>query len=269
VGRFFVLGCQRSGTTLLRLILECHPEIVCYDEIKGYSILQGTAVENARRARLTGFKLPRWTEQLLRPVLLDEGPEGSCNNFYRGEPILFLQRNALDTIASMFKLKAGRASWCELWVPRILQAKVAREPEFQVRYASEFAIIDNSDSKLVGMAALYWKYKNDAFFEYCRAGLPVLAISYEELVKNPRPVLEAVCDHLGVPYHSNLLHHHQLPHTELFGNGLAVGNSNPRQPIQADSVGQWKQFLSDEDVCLVERISEVGRQNMARRQSAA
>jgi hypothetical protein len=226
-------------------------------------------VENPRRARLTGFKLPRWTEQLLRPVLFDEGAEGSCSNFYRDEPILFLQRNALDTIASMFKLKAGVASWCELWVPRILKAKIAREPEFQNRYASELSIIDNSASKLVGMAALYWKYKNDAFFEYCQAGLPVLSISYEELVKTPRPILEAVCGHLRVAFHSNLLHHHQLPHTELFENGLAVGNSNPRQPIQADSVGQWKQFLSDEEVCLVEQISEVGRQNTARRLSAA
>jgi hypothetical protein len=43
--RFFILGCQRSGTTLLRLILESHPDIFCYDEIKAYAVLQGTASE--------------------------------------------------------------------------------------------------------------------------------------------------------------------------------------------------------------------------------
>lgn len=37
--RFFISGCQRSGTTMLRLILESHPFIQCFDEVAGYDIL--------------------------------------------------------------------------------------------------------------------------------------------------------------------------------------------------------------------------------------
>lgn len=258
--RFFVLGCQRTGTTLLRLILEAHPEIVCYDEIKGYRILQNSVAEDSSPARLVGFKLPRWTEQLTRPILYDEGAEGHCNNFYRGERILFLRRNVRDTIASMLKFKAGHSNWCEIWVPRIIQSKVAREAKFRARYAAELSIIESCGSPLIGLAALYWKYKNDAFFDYCEAGLPVLAVSYENLVTNPRPVLQSVCRHLGIAFHENLLRHHELPHTELFENGLAVGNSDPKSPIQSHSVGQWQRFLSKEDLHIVDSITTAAHQ---------
>jgi hypothetical protein len=262
VERFFILGCQRSGTTLLRLILEGHPDVACYDEIKGYAILQSSAsdnlVEDPAPARLVGFKLPRWTEQITRPVLYDDGPEGVCQNFYRSEKILFLQRDVRDNIASMFKLKVNGSSWCELWVPRIIRSKITHEPEFRERYADELSIINISASPLVGLAALYWKYKNDAFFDYRDAGLPVLAVSYEQLVSHPRPVLQSVCRHLGIAFHGDLLRHHELPHTELLANGLAVGNSNPKAPIQSGSVGQWDEFLSPADLLMVESI--VGQQ---------
>jgi hypothetical protein len=258
VDRFFILGCQRTGTTLLRLILETHPDVACYDEINGYAVLRNSAVEKLSPARLVGFKLPRWTEQLTRPYLSSEGEEGLCKNFYRGEKILFLQRDVRDTIASMLKLKTGASNWCATWVPRIILAKIAQEETFRLRYALEMSIIESCTAPLVAMAALYWKYKNDAFFQYYNQGLPVLAVSYEDLVRNPRPVLESVCRHLGISFHDNLLHHNKFPHTELFENGLTVGNTNPKAPIQAGSVGQWERLLSNEELRAIDRIIGTG-----------
>ncbi len=240
----------------MRLILEAHPDVVCYDEIRAYAILQSSAVEPLPPGfKLVGFKLPRWTEQLTRPVLFDEGASGVCRNFYRGEKILFLRRDVRDTIVSMLKLKAGQSSWCETWVPRMIKAKLAWESTFRTRYAEELSIIDNCGSRLVGLAALYWKYKNDAFVEYRRRGLPVLSVSYEDLVKNPGQVLQSVCRHLGISFHENLLRHNELPHNELFENGLTVGNTNPKLPIQTGSVGQWERFLSQENLRIIERIA--------------
>jgi hypothetical protein len=123
-----------------------------------------------------------------------------------------------------------------------------------MRYAVEMSIIENCASPLIGLAALYWKYKNDAYFDYSSAGMPVLGVSYEDLVRNPRPVLQSVCRHLGIPFHPNLLHHNELPHTELFANGLAVGNTDPRLPIQTASIGQWDRYLSKEDQRVIDRI---------------
>jgi hypothetical protein len=253
--RFFILGCQRTGTTLMRLILEAHPDIFCYDELRGYAVLQNSIQEELLTARLVGFKLPRWTEQLSYQVLFDEGPEGPCDNFYQGEKILFLHRNVLDTIASMLKLKAGESNWCEIWVPRIIDAKLIHDESFRTRYSMELKVIESCHQRLVGLASLYWKYKTDAFFSYLEQGLPIAAVSYERLVTNPRPTLQSVCDHLEIPFHENLLRHNQFPHGELFGNGLTLGDTDPARAIETDSIGQWSRFLSAEDIKLITRIS--------------
>jgi len=238
----------------MRLILEAHPDVRCYDELKGYAVLQHPAVADPQDARLVGFKLPRWTEQLTQQVLFDEGPEGPCDRFYRDEKILFLHRDVRDTVASMLKLKAGDSNWCEIWVPRIMNAKL-RDESFRIRYFVELRVLENCNRRLVGLASLYWKYKTDSYFTYLEQGLPVAAVSYEGLVTNSRPTLEAVCEHLGIPFHENLLRHSELPHGELFENGLAIGNTDPRSPIQFDSVGQWDRFLSSEDVELITHIA--------------
>ena len=252
--RFFILGCQRTGTTLMRLVLEAHPNVFCYDELKGYQALQQGVVEDRPDVRLVGFKIPRWTEQLTQKILFDEGPEGPCHNFYRREKILFLQRNVRDTIASMLKLKPAEATWCELWVPRIIEAKLTHDATFRQRYSAELDAIERSDRRLIGLAALYWKYKTDAFFAYRKEGFPVLAVPYEQLVVDPRPVLETVCAHLDIPFHDNLLRHNECKHSELFENGLTLGNTDPKKPIQCDSVGQWERFLAREDLDIISRV---------------
>lgn len=251
---FFIVGCQRTGTTLMRLILEGHPEVFCYDELKGYAALQN-GVPDLPHVRLIGFKIPRWTEQLTHRVLFDEGPEGSCNNFYRGEKVLFLQRDVRDTITSMLKLKAGESNWCEIWVPRIIEARFAHDNTFRLRYATELDLIESCTSRIIGLAALYWKYKTDSFFIYHHQELPVLAVSYERLVADPLRTLEVICAHLDIPFHENLLRHNALRHSELFENGLALGNTDPQRPIHSDSVGQWKRFLTAEDLDIIARVA--------------
>ena len=231
---FLILGCQRSGTTLLRLILETHPDIFCYDELTSYTVLEQELTVDRPDARLIGFKIPRWTEQLTRPVLVDEGLESVCKNFYKGEPILFLFRDVRDTISSMLKLKTGGTSWCETWVPRIIRAKLAQDMTFRADYSEEWKVVEASNKSLVALAALYWKYKSESFFSYRAQGYPVFAISYEQLVTHPATALQSVCRRLGIPFHEDLLKHHEFGHAEVFESGLTVGNTDPGE---ADSSG--------------------------------
>src|SRR5260221_4692090 len=103
--RFFIAGCQRSVTTLVRLVLECHPDIFCLDEDTSYPALQHGECPKPRGERLTAFKVPRWAEQFGEPLAADYGQTETAVNFYRGEPIVYLVRDVRDVIASMRKLK--------------------------------------------------------------------------------------------------------------------------------------------------------------------
>jgi hypothetical protein len=154
----------------------------------------------------------------------------------------------------MLKLKAGESNWCELWVPRIIQGKLDHDETYRDRYSAELELIEDSKNRLIGLAALYWKYKTESLFLYRDSGFPVLAVSYEQIVSDPRPVLDLICAHLEIPFHENLLRHTEFQHAELFENGFTLGNTDPARPIQRESVGQWPHFLSQEDIDLVGRV---------------
>ena len=131
-GRFFIAGCQRSGTTLMRLILECHPDIFCFDETEAYKALLQSPSQQPAGKSLIGFKVPRYTEQFAEPLARDFGLEETAINLYHSDPILFMLRDVRDTVASMMRLKARETSWLEFRGRSILAAKI-EDPRFRAR----------------------------------------------------------------------------------------------------------------------------------------
>jgi hypothetical protein len=253
--RFFILGCQRSGTTLVRLVLECHPLIQCLDEIEAYKALLISHPTIAPQKKWVGYKIPRWTEQLCEPTLWDDGLDETGPQFYDSDPILFLLRDVRDTVVSMTRLMAGEKSWLEVYGRPILAAKMAKQ-DFRSRYAREIAFLEKADWPAVSVGALYWKYKTQAFFDYRDRGLPVCGVSYEKLVAHPETHLKRILSHLDLPWDPNLLDHPRFPHTELYPNGRTVGNSDPNRPINTDSVGQWQRSLSRNEVSQIMAIAQ-------------
>jgi hypothetical protein len=248
--RFFIAGCQRTGTTLMRLLLECHPAVFCYDEELAYGVLaRGEHVPPAGK-RLVGFKVPRWTEVLGAEVLWDEGLAERAHEAYRGESIIFMLRDVRDTVASMIKLEPSPTkNWLETCARPILVSKLEGEAAgpFGRRFRRELALVRESGYALPLVGALYWKYKTQSYFVFRDRGWPVCPVRYELLVRQPRLHLQRVLRFLGVPWHEGVLHHPESPHTEIDQNGLAIGNTDPRRSIDAASVGQWRRFLTPED----------------------
>lgn len=232
----------------MRLILECHSQIICLDEPASYRALAERSIPERKKCKRIGFKIPRWTEQLDSDFLTDEGEPYQATRIYRGQHIIFLLRDVRDTVGSMLKLKAGSRSWLEVWPQSILAGKVRRDRAFCKTYASELRYIDNCPDPLIATAALYWKYKTKPFFRYRARGYPILGVSYEELVGTPEAVLREICEFLEVPWEPNLLNHPEFWHSETFDNGLTVGDTDPRRAIHTQSVGSWREVLTHAQV---------------------
>ncbi len=119
--RFFIIGCQRSGTTLLRLILDSHSKISCADENVSYDVLSDSNklknyLENNRKVEWSGFKIPRLTEQIHNPVIHDYGLAKPIQNFYEVNPLIFLVRDCRDVVCSMKNLHgSGNSGWLKSW----------------------------------------------------------------------------------------------------------------------------------------------------------
>ncbi len=253
--RFFIAGCQRSGTTLLRLVLECHPDIYCLDEETSYPALARGDCPKPHGERWTGFKVPRWSEQFAQTIAQDEQHDVRAVDFYHGEPIVWLLRDVRDVIASMLKLQmTATQSWLEFCARPILEGKIAR-PDFAERWEAEIAQLRLRADSAAAVGALYWKYKNQALLDYQRRGYPILPIRYEALVRSPRRQLRQITNFLGIAWDDRLLHHAQLPHQEIYADGTAVGNTDPRRPIGRESLRQWNRYLSAGDLETIDAIA--------------
>jgi hypothetical protein len=251
---FFITGCQRSGTTLLRLVLECHPKVFCFDELDSYRVLSSGQFDETISKQWIGFKVPRWTEQLDYELLRDFGLAEEARRIYRGQKILFLVRDYRDVITSMLKLRGRTKSWLEEWGVPILEAHVQYEYGFAERWARELEMCRAAPNRLVAIGALYWKFKNASLLRYAERGYPVLAICYERLVTHPEEQLRRMCTFMGIDFTDELLRHPTHPHREILENGLTVGNSDPARLIETTSVGQWRGYIGPDDVAFAHEM---------------
>ena len=251
--RFFISGCQRSGTTMLRLILESHPSIQCFDEIVGNDILiRETKGENNKffvkdGATLLGFKIPRFAEQMTLAEFSD--PEyGVFPSFYKGQKIIHVVRDALDVIGSMMRLKEhGRALWIDQYGRGILQA-MAKSPNTRPFYKQKYEDLERRNLPIHLVGALYWEIKNQGFFDLLEHNKPVYAVRYESLVGSPKGELLKLMRFLGLSWSDSLLNHPEHPHSELYDKGLTIGETDPHRPIDMQSVGSYRNFMTEQQI---------------------
>jgi hypothetical protein len=157
-----------------------------------------------------------------------------------------LLREVRDTVASMLRLRANRqSSWLEYWGRRELAHKM-QDPEFRDRFHREIETLHAGGDAPHLVGALCWKYKTQAYFQYRDCGWPVCPVRYEDLVARPEDHLRRALAALGLPWDVRLLRHPDLPHAEVGPDGMTTGKTDPRRPIDARSVGQWRQVLSAE-----------------------
>lgn len=252
--RLFVVGCQRSGTTLVRMLLESHPEISCVDEPRAYAALRDRLHLSAG---MVGYKIPRWTEQLNCDRLSDGGLDLVCPRFYDGEPIVFVVRNVLDVVGSMMRLQVPGGNWWSVWGIQALERKLESR-EFLARYRAELQTIGDVGGNPFAAAALYWKYKVVSLGEYRELRWPVHALHYENLVTNPREELGTLFTFLGLPWDERVLRHHVQTHADLYRNGKAIGGTDPRRPIDRASVEQWRTAVAPHQVDAIRAVVSTG-----------
>lgn len=267
--RFFISGCQRSGTTMLRLILESHPAIQCFDEAAGYDLLvheskgEGREFFVKERAALLGFKIPRFTEQLTWSEFSD--PDyGTFPSFYKSQKVILVIRDVLDVVGSMMRLKAvGGASWLDRYGRTILQALI-QHPNVSALYKEKYCTLERQGLPVHLVGALYWEIKNQGFFDLLERNKPVCPVNYESLVGSPKRELQKLSQFLGVSWSDSLLNHPEHPHTELDGNGIAIGETDPRRSIDTKSIGGHRHLMTEQQIqetkCYVEDLSnEINR----------
>lgn len=251
---FAIVGPQRSGTTLMRLILESHPDVECHDEEEAYRVME-RGYSTSAETLVRGVKAPQLTEQFCEAVFYSDaallrGGDGSIVNRCDQTKLIVMVRSVFDTVASMIDLPM----WVEKHGWPVLHAKAIIDPMFGERYRNEFEIISAARHKASVSAALIWLYKTDAIAGYQACGRPLLCVRYEDLVLRTRATLRKVVDFIGVAWDDALVRHEEVAHRELLPNGLAVGFTDPHRAVDGRSVGRWQKRQERMDLDAIERV---------------
>lgn len=254
---------------MLRLVLDSHPDIRCFDEAIAYDYLSGRAELPASSpkkrdpVKAIGFKVPRFSEQLTWREQID--PDYGCiPSFFGGEKTIFIVRDVCDVVSSMMTLKAGTSqTWIERYAVQILRSTLPFGPANE-EFNRKLSLLEQEQLPIHLVGALYWEVKNHGLLALKASGFDVLPLSYEAFVIDPRAHLLSIVDFLGLSWSDELLMHHRLEHEELDQNGMAIGNTDPKRAIDNSSVGRGKLLLSDEECRDIGSFVEHTRLELAR-----
>jgi hypothetical protein len=275
----FVVGVARSGTTLLRLMLDAHPELAIPPEThfipklaKAMGELPKSVGEQEMRRRahdvITGHR--RWPDFGLDAGELDR-------RFDHTEP--FNATHALRAFYALYAEKQGKPRWGD------------KSPSYVRRMRRVHAVLPEShfihlirDGRDVALSQLEVHHGNDevtaAATEWVEGvekarqvgggiGDSYMEVRYEDLVADPRPNLELICDRIGLSFDPAMLEYHRGAEERMAetvrdmerGEGAVTAEQRAKQhenvskPPQRDRAGRWRRDMSAEQQRAFESVA--------------
>jgi hypothetical protein len=245
----FIGGASRSGTTLLRVILDSHPQIVAGPEFKITPVL-GWLFERCteRTGRLAdvgvsreglaqGFRdffLELWEPMQSasgKPRLAEKTPDnaqafGALHEIFPESPMIHVIRDGRDVIASLLSQK-----WLELGTDKII------EHTRDLEAATKLWVNRVNSGKQLGSHPT----GKNRYFE----------IRYEDIVQTPEVSLKPLFDFLEEPWDPGVLSFHEI------GRNLAGEPSADQvvKPLYRSSMGRWTKDLKAEDKPIIKDIA--------------
>lgn len=237
---FLITGCQRSGTTLLGMVLEAHPEIEIIEEnntrfhshgkITRELDLPAVATHAPRRpALMTGYKCPRDSHRIREIAAHD------------GFLVVWVVRQAKQVVSSMLTLRTGRTTWAETYAPREIRKHIesTRSPAVEALFEEATAIRDDDD-RWTAFATVCWVAKR----EQQRGAQRLLddrmiLLDYDDLVKDTLGSVRRVLEFLGRPWSDRV-----LDHPATIPPAIRPGGGDPQRAVDEHSRSKWTHRLS-------------------------
>jgi len=238
-------GCHRSGTSLVRRILDSHSRIHCGPEVKFFRDFYGTYLTDPiRHVRFA---------TTARSMLPDE-------------ELLELMGGAFVELHERAARRAGKARWADknpenavfldswqrLLGDRWLFVHVVRNPLDTLASIKEWSF---PVSIPAGLDA-----RIDMYLEYVRSGLEFGAANpdrsftllYEDLVTEPDAALPSLMSWLGEQFEPAQTRINEARHQP----GLEDPKIDQTTEIHAHSIGRWREILSDDEADEIRRRTD-------------
>ena len=208
---FFIVGCDRSGTTMLRLILDGSPDVAIPTEsmiLVDFAGRAGDALASRRGVRPARRRI--WRHPKVREWGLPGGPP-----LRQGRTGPAAYRAALEAPFLAYAELHGKPRWADKTPYYVGELDRVKRVFPEARIVN--LVRDGRDVALsllrvpfgpgnVWAAARQWRAAVDAGdTASARYGEDVLTIRYEDLVSGPEPVVRRVCEFCEIAYEPRML----------------------------------------------------------------
>jgi hypothetical protein len=269
----FIVGCGRSGTTLLRAMVDAHPDLAVPPEshfvvalahdgpLDRVAFLDGLEASD----RFALWELDRATveAELLRSAAATY-PDG------------------VRTVFAAYAAMSGKSRWADKTPGNVLH--IARLAELFPEAVFVHLVRDGRDvaasflelgwAGTIEEAAMHWKLR---VRRGRRAGASLPAgryheVRYEDLVAGPEPALRRFCRAAALPFDPAMLDHRDRAAEVVRTTSHPSYHRHLAGPVRPD-VRAWRRELSEEDVARFELVAgdvlaELGYERAAARASA-
>jgi hypothetical protein len=264
----FIVGANRSGTTLLRLILNAHSRIAIPDELIYFdSYLAGVPIEQWRHPDLDAEAYAAFVDHFLtetcipldgldftalRARILSDGP----HDFRRP------YQCALEAWAQHH----GKTRWGEKTPGNLFFADIIHDmfPDAQFIY-----MVRDPRAGVASMQNVSF-FPQDVVFnalsrrKHATDGRALLlrhvpdeqrmTLRYEDLVRDPEHTVRTVCNYLDEPFEPGMLHFHREADRYMNDEAASAYNASATRPISDEHIDRWRDRLDADEIALVETV---------------
>ncbi len=268
---FFIIGRPRSGTTLLSLMFDAHPQVVIPGECNFILALSGkyknisTFDKETRLRFVADLKLCRYydtlaiDEELLQQKILSLPEKADfaelcrqvqlcCPSVHQKSEILITgDKNPSYSSENFRKIFRLFPDARYIHLIRDYRDHIASmlQGNFRQRSPTYLAIVWK---RSIRMMRRYKKKYPDNFY----------TIRYEDLVLQPEKHLKEICVFLGIPYCEEMFSFYQKKEAYLAQQpNIFVQNHHQSlfNPVNQSRIGKWQELLSGNELSAVEVIA--------------
>jgi hypothetical protein len=264
----FIVGKERSGTTLLQVMLNTHPNITAPPETRFLMLLSSRY-----------GKVKKWTEPLINDFCNDLYREKLFSNFWKTDKEMLKAYclAAMDFLTYplickiVFHLENPQKPVQLFFDKNPIYYYFLPELNHIFPEAKYIHIVRDYRANIVSHRHVFTiKQSADISYRWTKVNMLIekakslypekfFTLKYEALVSDTASSLSAVCAFLGVPFEEKMAADHASGiYTSFNANhkeGFRKIHGNVFNPVTSSYVDEWRKSLSAEDITSAERVA--------------
>ena len=261
-GRYFIVGCARSGTTLLQAMLAGHSRVFSFPESHFFC----SAVPQSRRLRLLGFANLRTVQSALSDLLTSLERRDLASLIPGRNPLLSAYGRAFRCIIDQATRDRGKDIWLEKTphhidyltsiqrvIPNARFIHILRDGRDVIASQRHAISQDPAYWGSWGLPQLVQVWNKDVQTSLRYRHQPAhILISYEALLDRPLPELERLCTFLQVDFQLDMLRHWEMADVVLGGRRSHPWMQSAFEPLKDTRLKKFFRVFTVEERQFIE-----------------